>query len=73
MEKKIQKKIEMNLMQNKYYKDNNLTLCQSCKNPSDELLEIVNIQTLLGKDYYVILRPSLYYNLEIIKVIKKFL
>jgi len=44
-----------------------LTLCQNCIKPSDELLEIANIQTLLGKDYYVILRPSLYYNLEINK------
>mgnify|MGYP006873046770 CR=1 FL=1 len=49
----------------KYYKDNNLTLYQNYKNPSDELLEIANMQTLLGKDYYVILRPSLYYSLEI--------
>ena len=34
----------------KYYKDNNLTLYKYYENPSDELLEIANIQTLFGKD-----------------------
>ena len=42
-----------------YYKNNNLPLYILEENPSDEFLEIANIQTLFGKDYYVILRPSL--------------
>ena len=46
----------------KYYKDNNLTLYEYYDNPSDEILEIGNLQTLFGKDYYVILRPSLCYD-----------
>ena len=47
-----------------YYKINNLTLYQYAVNTSDELLEIVNMQTLFGKDYYAILRPSLCFNFE---------
>ena len=46
----------------KYYKDNNLVLLNNVENPSDEILELANLQTLLTKDYYVILRPSLLYN-----------
>ena len=46
----------------KYYKDNNLNLYAiPPTNITDELLEISNLQTLFGKDYYVILRPSLSY------------
>ena len=45
-----------------YYKDNNLVLLNNVENPSDEILELANLQTLLTKDYYVILRPSLLYN-----------
>ena len=51
----------------KYYKDKNLTLYAEYNNPNDELLELVNLQTLFGKDYYVILRPSLCFDLPIIK------
>ena len=44
----------------KYYKDNNLTLfVRPPANTTDELLEIANLQSLFGKDYYVIIRPSL--------------
>ena len=44
----------------KYYKDNNLELYVSPPdNTTEEMLEIANLQTLFGKDYYVILRPSL--------------
>ena len=46
----------------KYYKDNNLELLNNVENPSEETLELANLQTLLLKDYYVILRPSLLYN-----------
>jgi len=46
----------------KYYKDNNLQLLNNVENPSEEILELANLQTLLAKDYYVILRPSLLYN-----------
>ena len=52
----------------KYYKDNNLTMFENCKNITDELLEIGNLQTLLGKDYFVILRPSLYFNIPTVKI-----
>ena len=48
-----------------YYKKNNLTLYLYSTNPSDELLEIVNYQTLFGKDYYVILRPSLIFEFKV--------
>ena len=43
----------------KYYKDNKLSVCELCDNPSDEFQEIANLHSLFGKDYYVILRPSL--------------
>ena len=46
----------------KYYTDNNLELYLKSKNPTQEELEDANIQTLFGKDYYVILRPSLAFN-----------
>ena len=41
---------------------------ENCKNITDELLEIGNLQTLLGKDYFVILRPSLYFNIPTVKI-----
>ena len=46
----------------KYYIDNKLKLLNNEENPSEEILEIANLQTLLAKDYYAILRPSLLYN-----------
>ena len=53
-------KDDRNEFNSKYYKDNNLTLYEfASKNVKDEMLEIVNMQSLFGKDYYVILRPSL--------------
>ena len=42
-----------------YYTKNNLELYAFSVNPTQEELENANIQTLFGKDYYVILRPSL--------------
>jgi len=48
----------------KYYTNNNLELYPRSINPSNERLVIVNLQTLFGKDYYVILRPSLYFNFK---------
>jgi len=48
----------------KYYTDNNLELYPFSVNPTQEELENANIQTLFGKDYYVILRPSLAFNFE---------
>ena len=48
----------------KYYINNQLDLYVQNKDPvSDEFLEIANYQTLFGKDYYVILRPSLCFDL----------
>ena len=46
----------------KYYKDNNLSVYEYYDNSNDEILEIGNLQSLFGKDYYVILRPSLCYD-----------
>ena len=43
----------------KYYKDNKINIMRTLKNNSDEFLEMANLQTIFGKDYYVILRPSL--------------
>ena len=48
----------------KYYTDNNLKLYPRSKNLTNEELENANIQSLFGKDYYVILRPSLAFNFE---------
>ena len=42
-----------------YYKANNLSLYKNDRGFSEETSETDNIQTLLYKDYYVILRPSL--------------
>ena len=55
-------KDDRNEFNSNYYKENNLTLYMFADNPSDEILEMANIQTLFGKDYYVILRPSLCFN-----------
>ena len=57
----IEKRNEFNA---KYYKDNKIDIIWSLKNSSDEFLEIANLQTLFGKDYYVILRPSLSYEFK---------
>ena len=49
----------------KYYKYNNLTLyIYGSQNFDDETLENFNLQTVFGKDYYAILRPSLYFNFQ---------
>jgi len=45
-----------------YYTNKNLKLYPKSTNPTQEDLENANIQTLFGKDYYVILRPSLAFN-----------
>lgn len=42
-----------------YYIDNNLNLYSDINEFDKQVLEFVNYQTLFGKDYYVILRPSL--------------
>ena len=47
----------------KYYNDNNLSLFKGDNIKDENILEIGNLQTLFGKNYYVILRPSLQYNL----------
>ena len=51
-------KDDRNEFNSKYYKDNNLTLYMYNQSTEYDLLEEVNLQTLFGKDYYVILRPS---------------
>ena len=48
----------------KYYKDNNINIMKPLKNNSDYFVEMVNLQTLFGKDYYVILRPSLLFEFK---------
>ena len=57
-------KDDRNEFNSKYYTDNKLELYPKSVNPSDEKLEIVNLQTLFGKDYYVILRPSLCFDFK---------
>ena len=61
-------KADRNEFNAKYYKDNNLTLYLFATNITDDLLEVANLQTLFGKDYYVILRPSLSFNFPNINV-----
>lgn len=48
----------------KYYTDNNLKLITNAlENTTDEeFLELANLQTLLFKDYYIVIRPSILYN-----------
>ena len=65
-------KDDRNEFNSKYYSDNNLELYLRAKNPSEERLEIVNLQTLFGKDYYAILRPSLCFDFKE-KINKNFL
>ena len=55
-------KDDRNDFNSKYYTDNNLKLYPRSKKPTEEELENANIQSLFGKDYYVILRPSLAFN-----------
>ena len=55
-------KSDRNEFNSKYYKDNNLTLYMFATNITEDLLEVANLQTLFGKDYYAILRPSLSFN-----------
>jgi len=57
-------KDDRNEFNSKYYKNNNLELYLRAKNPSEERLEVANLQTLFGKDYYAILRPSLCFNFQ---------
>ena len=57
-------KEDRNKFNSKYYKDNNLELYPLSKKPKKEELENANIQSLFGKDYYVILRPSLAFNFK---------
>ena len=57
-------KDDRNEFNSKYYTDNKLELYPKSVNPSNEKLEIVNLQTLFGKDYYVILRPSLCFDFK---------
>ena len=47
-----------------YYKNNKLILYTNSINTTNEELELANMLTLLGKDYYVILRPSLIFNFQ---------
>lgn len=57
-------KEDRNKFNAKYYKDNKLELYPLVKKPKKEELENANIQSLFGKDYYVILRPSLAFNFK---------
>ena len=43
----------------KYYKERNLVLYENLINATEDELEMANLQTLFGKNYYVIFRPSL--------------
>jgi len=57
-------KDDRNEFNSKYYSDNNLELYLCAINPNDEKLEMYNLQTLFGKDYYIILRPSLSFEFQ---------
>ena len=57
-------KDDRNEFNSKYYIDNNLELYLCAINPNNEKLQIYNLQTLLGKDYYIILRPSLSFDFQ---------
>ena len=61
---KVNTKDDRNEFNAKYYKDNKLVLYPSSEKSNDILLESVNLQTLFGKDYYVILRPSLCFDFQ---------
>ena len=43
----------------KYYSDNGLSVYSNTSETDEEILEFANYQTLLGKDYYCILRPTI--------------
>ena len=58
-------KDDRNEFNSKYYIDNNLELYLCAINPNNEKLQIYNLQTLLGKDYYIILRPSLSFDFQV--------
>ena len=45
-----------------YYNNPSKLLLGNYSKIDEKMLEIANLQTLLAKDYYVILRPSLYFN-----------
>jgi len=63
---------DRNEFNSKYYINNNLSLyLDATENVSDEFLEIANLQTLFGKDYYVILRPSLCFEFPFVEENKK--
>ena len=53
---------DRNIFDAKYYKDKKLTLYTSSTN-NESYLNYMNRQTLFGKDYYVILRPSLSFDI----------
>ena len=46
-----------------YYKDNDIYVYSNKDETDEEKLEFMNYQTLLGKDYYVILRPALAFDI----------
>ena len=58
-------KDDRNEFNSKYYSEYNLKFYINYNNGDNETLEMVNYQTLFGKDYYVILRPSLAFDLKV--------
>ena len=63
---KNSKKDDRNEFNAKYYEDNKLELFYQVKktNVNNEFLEMANLQTVFGKDYYVILRPSIIFDFK---------
>ena len=59
-------KDDRNEFNSKYYKDKQLELYHqtTATNISNEFLEMANLQTLFGKDYFVILRPSIIFDFK---------
>ena len=56
---------DRNLFTSKYYSDNGLTVYSDETVTDKKTLDYMNYQTLFGKDYFVILRPSLLLNAKI--------
>ena len=63
-DKKTDTKDDRNEFNYNYYIKNGLELYPNSSIPSNKELEIANLQSLFGKDYYVILRPSLCFDFQ---------
>ena len=65
---KVGTKDDRNEFNSQYYANNTLNVYSYTNETNKNILEYANYQTLFGKDYYVILRPSLLFKSATIKV-----